>query len=101
MLPDRPKSKNSPSVPEFVRNVMGSSAGAGSGEFHVYRHLRRKEYSRQKFIQEKGRKVDEPSSTRPLSLSIRFCSGINRKERFDRCTIKKAITKAIATTEMK
>ena len=53
----RPKSKNSPSVPEFVRNVMGSSAGAGSGEFHVYRHLRRKEYSRQKFIQEKGKKV--------------------------------------------
>lgn len=36
---------------------MGSSAGAGSGEFHVYRHLRRKEYSRQKFIQEKGQKV--------------------------------------------
>lgn len=30
---------------------MGSSAGAGSGEFHVYRHLRRKEYSRQKNIQ--------------------------------------------------
>lgn len=30
---------------------MGSSAGAGSGEFHVYRHLRRKEYARQKNIQ--------------------------------------------------
>lgn len=36
---------------------MGSSAGAGSGEFHVYRHLRRKEYARQKFIQEKAHKV--------------------------------------------
>ncbi|XP_046622915.1 PRKR-interacting protein 1 homolog [Neodiprion virginianus] len=56
LLPERPKSKNTPTVPEFVRNVMGSSAGAGSGEFHVYRHLRRKEYSRQKFIQEKGKK---------------------------------------------
>lgn len=44
-------------MPEFVRNVMGSSAGAGSGEFHVYRHLRRKEYARQKFIQEKAHKV--------------------------------------------
>lgn len=32
---------------------MGSSAGAGSGEFHVYRHLRRKEYARQKSIQQK------------------------------------------------
>ncbi|XP_049545613.1 PRKR-interacting protein 1 homolog [Anopheles darlingi] len=42
-------------IPSFVRNVMGSSAGAGSGEFHVYRHLRRKEYARQKQIQEKSR----------------------------------------------
>lgn len=46
-----------PPVPDFVRNVMGSSAGAGSGEFHVYRHLRRKEYARQKFIQEKSERV--------------------------------------------
>lgn len=57
ILPERPKAKSTPSVPEFVRNVMGSSAGAGSGEFHVYRHLRRKEYARQKFIQEKAHKV--------------------------------------------
>lgn len=38
--------------PDFVRNVMGSSAGAGSGEFHVYRHLRRKEMSRLKELEE-------------------------------------------------
>lgn len=44
-------------TPSFVRNVMGSSAGAGSGEFHVYRHLRRKEYARQKDIQQQGVKV--------------------------------------------
>ncbi|XP_023727228.1 PRKR-interacting protein 1 homolog isoform X2 [Cryptotermes secundus] len=55
-IPEGPKEKNMPHVPDFVRNVMGSSAGAGSGEFHVYRHLRRKEYARQKFIQEKGEK---------------------------------------------
>jgi Protein of unknown function (DUF1168). len=57
VIPDRSKDKKSPHVPEFVRNVMGSSAGAGSGEFHVYRHLRRKEYARQKHIQEKSEKV--------------------------------------------
>lgn len=44
-------------TPSFVRNVMGSSAGAGSGEFHVYRHLRRKEYARQKQIQQQSAQV--------------------------------------------
>lgn len=44
--------------PDFVRNVMGSSAGAGSGEFHVYRHLRRKEMTRLKEMEESA-KVEE------------------------------------------
>ncbi|XP_034831859.1 PRKR-interacting protein 1 homolog [Maniola hyperantus] len=56
VIPDGPKQKSLGPPPDFVRNVMGSSAGAGSGEFHVYRHLRRKEYARQKFIQEKSDK---------------------------------------------
>ncbi|KAL0838747.1 hypothetical protein ABMA28_016801 [Loxostege sticticalis] len=56
VIPDPPKQKSLAAPPDFVRNVMGSSAGAGSGEFHVYRHLRRKEYARQKFIQEKSEK---------------------------------------------
>lgn len=56
-IPEPRSDKKTPHVPEFVRNVMGSSAGAGSGEFHVYRHLRRKEYARQKHIQLKADKV--------------------------------------------
>lgn len=57
LIPEKPKERGMPSVPDFVRNVMGSSAGAGSGEFHVYRHLRRKEYARQKYLKESAERV--------------------------------------------
>ncbi|XP_028823552.1 PRKR-interacting protein 1 homolog [Denticeps clupeoides] len=49
-IPEKPKEWTPRAAPEFVRDVMGSSAGAGSGEFHVYRHLRRREYQRQDFL---------------------------------------------------
>ncbi|CAK6963178.1 PRKR-interacting protein 1 homolog [Scomber scombrus] len=49
-IPDRQREWTPRAPPEFVRDVMGSSAGAGSGEFHVYRHLRRREYQRQDFL---------------------------------------------------
>lgn len=63
--PDKPvnipvprKEKDPNKAAEFVYNVMGSSAGAGSGEFHVYRQIRRKEYARQKIMEEKKSKED-------------------------------------------
>ncbi|GAA6060752.1 hypothetical protein JCM10212_003796 [Sporobolomyces blumeae] len=37
---------------EMMRNVQGSSAGAGSGEFHVYKQSRRREYERLKLMDE-------------------------------------------------
>lgn len=47
--------------PEIVANVQGSSAGAGSGEFHVYKASRRREYERIKTMEEEvaREKADE------------------------------------------
>lgn len=67
IIPERPKERGMPVVPDFVRNVMGSSAGAGSGEFHVYRHLRRKEYARQKYLKESAERVSKNDSKRETS----------------------------------
>lgn len=41
---------------EYVRNVMGASAGAGSGEFDIYRGCRRREGIRQEYLQEQAEK---------------------------------------------
>ncbi|KFY16593.1 hypothetical protein V492_01231 [Pseudogymnoascus sp. VKM F-4246] len=47
--------------PEIVANVQGSSAGAGSGEFHVYKASRRREFARLKAMDEevRGEKMEE------------------------------------------
>ena len=42
--------------PEIVTNVQGSSAGAGSGEFHVYKASRRREYERLKEMDDEVKK---------------------------------------------
>ncbi|KAI8584458.1 hypothetical protein K450DRAFT_216516 [Umbelopsis ramanniana AG] len=56
VLPEPKKEKSLKPPPDVVRNVQGSSAGAGSGEFHVYRALRRKEYTRLKDMDEQEAK---------------------------------------------
>ncbi|KAK3056711.1 hypothetical protein LTR09_002504 [Extremus antarcticus] len=45
-------SKPANAPPEIVANVQGSSAGAGSGEFHVYKASRRREYERLRVMDE-------------------------------------------------
>merc|ERR1719251_498845 len=46
-IPERRVDRDVNKAPEFNHNIMGSSAGAGSGEFHLYRQMRRKEANRQ------------------------------------------------------
>lgn len=48
-----------PLPPEIVTNVQGSSAGAGSGEFHVYKAARRREYERLRIMDEEVRRETE------------------------------------------
>lgn len=48
-----------PLPPEIVTNVQGSSAGAGSGEFHVYKAARRREYERLRIMDDEVRRETE------------------------------------------
>ncbi|KAL2069819.1 hypothetical protein VTL71DRAFT_14498 [Oculimacula yallundae] len=50
---------NGSGPPEIVQNVQGSSAGAGSGEFHVYKASRRREYERLRGMDEEVRREEE------------------------------------------
>ncbi|KAI3399195.1 hypothetical protein diail_7564 [Diaporthe ilicicola] len=50
-----------PLPPEIVTNVQGSSAGAGSGEFHVYKAARRREYERLRLMDDEVRREADAS----------------------------------------
>jgi Protein of unknown function (DUF1168) len=56
-IPPPPKEKTLRAPREMMKNVQGSSAGAGSGEFHVYKANRRREYERIKLMEEQSQKV--------------------------------------------
>ncbi|KAF8893793.1 hypothetical protein BD779DRAFT_1669332 [Infundibulicybe gibba] len=58
-VPPPPKEKTVRPPREMMKNVQGSSAGAGSGEFHVYKASRRREYERLKLLDEMSQKEIE------------------------------------------
>lgn len=56
-IPAPPKEKGIRPAREMMKNVQGSSAGAGSGEFHVYKAARRREYERLKLLEDEAERV--------------------------------------------
>lgn len=56
-IPEGPKEKSIRAPRDVMKNVTGSSAGAGSGEFHVYKQQRRREYERIQLMEEQNKKV--------------------------------------------
>ena len=82
-LPTGPRERTLRAPAEMMKNVQGSSSGAGSGEFHVYKQSRRREYERLRIMEDKNRAVSgvhhhmwcnaDSVSSSPLLLWLMFC----------------------------
>lgn len=75
--------------PEIVTNVQGSSAGAGSGEFHVYKASRRREYERLRAMDEElKQEKDQEAFERERAEKLKRDEEKTRKNREKREKLK-------------
>lgn len=74
-IPTAPQDKTIRPAREMMKNVQGSSAGAGSGEFHVYKAGRRREYERLKLLDDQVQKVRCSFSAAGLTLTLSLGKG--------------------------
>ncbi|CAJ0584301.1 unnamed protein product, partial [Mesorhabditis spiculigera] len=70
-IPPRPEKLTAPkAAPEFVRNVVGSTAAAGSAEYHIFRNLRRREQNRLDYINAKAKMEQDAEEFEAERLEI-------------------------------
>ncbi|XP_065651100.1 PRKR-interacting protein 1 homolog isoform X1 [Hydra vulgaris] len=89
---------------EFVRHVMGSSAGAGSGEFHVYRGIRRREARRNEYLDKKGLKdeLDEEFKIKLIENEVKSNKNTEKKRlKRQKKKQKKIISKKLKLVSIK
>ncbi|KAI8624040.1 DUF1168-domain-containing protein [Xylariaceae sp. FL1651] len=81
--------------PEIVANVQGSSAGAGSGEFHVYKASRRREFERlRRMDEEVAREAADADFARGKEERLRRDDEKTRRNREKREKKRKARERA-------
>uniref|UniRef100_A0A914XQJ2 PRKR-interacting protein 1 n=1 Tax=Plectus sambesii TaxID=2011161 RepID=A0A914XQJ2_9BILA len=85
LIPERPIEKGPAPPPDFVRNVVGSSAAAGSADFHIFRNNRKRENDRLDWLekQDKKSKMDEEYEER-ISEKQRLAEERTNKKRAKR-----------------
>ena len=104
---DIPGRGNDPELlpPDILLNIQGSSAGAGSGEFHVYKAARKREYERiQKFEEEIEREESERQFLREREERERLLAektAKNRKRREKKKQKKNGETNEVGKSEKK
>ncbi|KAH8828045.1 hypothetical protein DL96DRAFT_1709353 [Flagelloscypha sp. PMI_526] len=98
-IPAAPQEKTIRAPREMMKNVQGSSAGAGSGEFHVYKAGRRREYERLAIMQEQSAKeirdLEFAQQKQEAEAALEAKTAKNRAKRQKK---KEARGKAKATT---
>ncbi|VDM29985.1 unnamed protein product, partial [Toxocara canis] len=57
-IPQRRDTRKPRPPPDFVRNVVGSSAAAGSAEFHIFRNNRKREMDRLDYMNQKAQQEE-------------------------------------------
>ncbi|OWF40971.1 PRKR-interacting protein 1-like [Mizuhopecten yessoensis] len=102
IIADKSQGYNPRAPLEFIRNVWGSSAGAGSGDFHVYRGVRRREYARQKFVLEKAKREEADAEyEKKVEVNVKAADERTAKKRAKRLKKKQKQKGKKPRTEVK